>query len=94
MLLSTGKLPQCIGIADAIATSVLGGIDHSKIFKELENHMLDTPVNDNHVYGLIKTIAKCFCKVRLYHLGKEAAAKLHGKKVRKKLSKLVLFNHQ
>ena len=95
MLLSTGgTLPHCMGISDAIATSVLSGIDHCKVFRELDDHMRDTAVNDNHVYSLIKTIAKCFCKVRLYHLGKEATAKLHGKKIRKKLSKLILFNNQ
>ena len=29
-----------------------------------------------------------------YHLGKETTANLPGKKIRKKLSKLVLFQHQ
>ena len=56
--------------------------------------MVDTAVNENHVFGLIKAIAKSYCKIRFYHLGKEYNQSLIGKRVRKKLSKLVLFNHQ
>ena len=94
MKVTDGHLPQCKGINDAIAAAVLGEINISKVFKELHSHMFDTPVNDNHIISLIKKISKCYSKVRLYHLGKEATAKLHGKKVRKTLNKLVLFNHQ
>ena len=95
MKVTDGKLPHCKGIVDAIAVSVLGGINHSKVFQELHNHMFDTPVNDNHIISLIKNISKCYYKVRLYHLGKEATAKFDGEKMRKKLNKLVLyFNHQ
>ena len=94
MNVTDGNLPHCMGIADAISTSVLSKLNHSKVFTELNNHMFDTPVNENHIFSLIKLIVKCYCKVRLYHLGKEATARLHGKIVRKTLSKLVLFNHQ
>ena len=89
-----GNLPHCKGVADAIAITVFGEINHSKLFQELHSHMFDTPVNDNHIFSLIKNICRCYCKVRLYHLGKEATAKASGKKVRKTLNKLVLFNHQ
>ena len=88
------KLPQVRGIPDAIATAVSSGIDSANIFKNLDEHMLDTPVNDNHTFSLIKTISQCYSKVRLYHLGKEATEKLDRNKVRKKLNKLVLFKHQ
>ena len=62
--------------------------------RELDNHMFESAVDENHVFGLIKIIAKCYCKIRLYHLGKETTENMLGKKIRKKLSKLVLFNHQ
>ena len=55
--------------------------------------MLDTPVNDNHTFSLIKTISQCYSKVRLYLFGKEATEKLDRNKVRK-LNKLVLFKRQ
>ena len=95
MLASTnGRLPQGEGIPDAIAASVWNGIDIQATFKELDEHMLDTTVNDNHVFKLIKTVSKCYCKVRLYQLGKTTTEMATKTKVRKKLSKLVLFEHQ
>ena len=95
MLASTnGRLPQGKGIPDAIVVSVLNSIDIRATFKELDGHMLNTTVTDNHVFTLIKTISKCYCKVRLYQLGKTTTEMATKTKVRKKLSKLVLFEHQ
>ena len=95
MLASTnGRLPQGEGIPDAIAASVLKGINIQATFQELDEHMLDATVNDNHVFTLIKTISKCYCKVRLYQLGKRTTEMATKTKVRKKLNKLVLFEHQ
>ena len=63
MLASTnGRFPQGEGIPDAIAVSVLNG---DATYKELDEHMLDTTVNDNHVFKLIKTVSKWYCKVRI-----------------------------
>ena len=89
-----GKLPQCKGIPDAIATSVLSDLNLSRLFKGIEGHMFDSAVDDNHIFNLIKTVAKCFCKVRLHHLGKEKTEQITTDKVRKKLSKLILFKNQ
>ena len=82
------------GFPDAVAISVLAASNLSTIFKDLESHMLESAVGDNHVFSLIKIIAKCYCKVRLYHLGKEATINITGVNIRKKLNKLVLFKHQ
>ena len=68
---TNGRLAQGEGIPDAIAVSVLNGVNIKATFKELDEHMLDTTVNDNHVFKLIKTVSKCYCKVRLYQLGKQ-----------------------
>lgn len=95
MLATTGgKLPLGIGIPDAITVSVLGALDLSTLFTELDNHIFDSAVDENHVYGLIKII-----KVILYQctiLGRKPhmISDLSGKIIRKKLSKLILFNHQ
>ena len=72
----------------------LGSMHISSLFTELDDNMYDSPVDDNHVFGLIKEIVKSYCKLRLYHLGKETTAKLSEKNIRKKLNKLILFNHQ
>ena len=95
MLATTeGRLPQGKGIPDAIALSVLNSVNMKTTFKDIDTHMLDTTINDNHTFTLIKTISKCYSKVRLYHLGKTTTEMATKNKVRKKLSKLVLFEHQ
>ena len=71
---NAGKLPHGKGIPKAIATVVLGTLKVPSLFTELD---------DNHVYKLIKKILKCYCKVRLYHLGKETTADLSGEKIQK-----------
>ena len=95
LLASTkGKLPQSRGIVNAIATSVLEDICLEKIFSDLNDHMKDTAVMDNHVFQLIKAVCKNYCKVRMYHLGKKMTASICKDKIRKKLSKLIIQKHQ
>lgn len=89
-----GKVPQSKGIVGAISTSVLEDIPLSHIFTELDDHMKETDVTDNHVFQLIKAVCKSYCKVRIFHLGKRMTEKLAKDKVRKKLSKLILFKNQ
>ena len=89
-----GKIPQSRRISDAVALDVMTNSNTSEVFNELQDHMVDCSLQDNHVFGLIKIITKCYCKIRLDHLGKQATNNFSGTKIRKKLSKLVLFNHQ
>ena len=95
MLATTkGNLPVQKGIPDAIALSVLQDLDISKVFRELDDHMLECSVGDSHVFALISGIIKCYCNIRFHHLGKSKNQEASGPKIRKKLSKLVLFKHQ
>ena len=95
MLITTkGTLPLSKGIPGAISLSVLQDLNMSKVFTELNDHMFETSVTDNHLFSLIKNISQSYCKIRLFHMGKETTAKLCENKIRKKLSKLVLFKHQ
>ena len=82
------------GITDAIATSVLEDLPMEHIFSELNLHMMEMALTDNHVFQLVKTITKNYCKVRMYHLGRQYTDKVTGEKVRKKLTKLILFKNQ
>ena len=95
MLVSTGgQLPHQAKVPEAIAAAVLGELQSKPLFEELHGHMFDTAVGDNHVFKLIKSITKCYCEVRFHHLAKLANQQASGPKIRKKLSKLVLFSHQ
>ena len=96
MLNSTNdKLPHGEGIPDAIATVALNNLGNSDIFSELNEHALESPVGEEyHIFSLIKVIAKYYCKIRFYHLGRQETDKLSGSKIRKKLSKLILFQGQ
>ena len=80
---ANGRLPQGEWIPDAIAASVLKGINIQATSQELDEHMLYSTVNDNQVFTLIKTISKCYCKVRLYQLGKRTTEMATKTKVRK-----------
>ena len=95
MNVNNGRLPLSKGIPDATAHSVLGVLGNANVFLDLNEHMLETSFSEeNHIFALIKTITKCYCKIRMYHIGKEASVKLTGQKIRKKLSKLILFENQ
>eukprot|EP00794_Sanderia_malayensis_P001993 gene1993-2263_t len=59
------KDKDCKGIRNAIAASVLEDINISCIFRELDDHMFDTMVNDNHIFALIKKISNAYCKIKL-----------------------------
>ena len=63
-------LPQCRGIQNAVCVSVLEKFGSMKIFLELDDHMKECAIEDNHVYSPVKTIAKCYCKIRFFHLAK------------------------
>ena len=56
--------------------------------------MLECPIEDNHVYGLIKLVAKMYAVIRFHHLAKIMNDKDDEQKIRKKLSKLILFKNQ
>ena len=95
MLNSTGgKLPRSKGLPDAIVSTVLSNINKANTFPELDEHVLDTTVDDNNVFTLVKTISRCYSRGRFYHLGKSITEQQSDNKVRKRLTKLVLFNHQ
>ena len=63
VLISTCCSPHCNkGLSHAISVAVLGDVDHSKVFADLDNHMLEMAVNnENHTFSLIKVIAICYC---------------------------------
>ena len=50
MLITTSqKLPQCKDVQEGIAAAVLRTIDDKQVFTNLEDHMLDCIVTENHI---------------------------------------------
>ena len=94
LAVTDGQLPHARGIPDAFVVAVLASLSIPSLFTELDSHLFDSPVGENHVVQLIKSIIKSYCKVKFYHLGKNTTENSSGQKIRKKLNKLVLFNHQ
>ena len=94
MKISDGKLPQGLGISAALASSVPNNCTRHNLFPELHNHQFHTTVDDNHVHSLVKLVSSCYCKIKLFHMGKQMTASVTGPKMRKQMSKLILFNHQ
>ena len=73
---------------DANAISVLEDLPMRNLFPELNAHIMDLAVEDNHIFPLIKKVSKTYSKIRLYHLVKITSEKATGENVRKKLTKL------
>ena len=65
-----------------------------EMFPDLNDHILEQAVVDNHVFPLIKNVSKTYSKIRMYHLGKTMSDKITGERVRKKFTKLILFKNQ
>ena len=96
MLKSTdGEPPQAQRISDTLILSVLQDLDSEKTFPELRDHMTDTAVTENHVFLLIKSIARNYIKIRMHHLAKEFNNNtVKNGRVRKRMRKLILFKNQ
>ena len=77
----------------AICVSVFQEMNE-RVFKELDEHFFDTPILESHLSILIKTITKSYIKIRFHHLARLEQEKITGPIIRKKLSKLIHFNHQ
>ena len=89
-----GSLPNCSNLHGAIATVVLAQCIDANVFKSLESHMYDTTATNNHIARIIKTCAQIYTNIRMKHQGKRFTDNITGKKVRKQLSKLILFKNQ
>ena len=80
MLNSTGgNLPTATKIIPAILSVVLEEAVDKDVFSSINKHMFDSTPDNNHLFSLIKCIAKCFLKIRMHHLAKEKTPSLEAK---------------
>ena len=92
---SNGYLPHGKGVPGAIATAVLSCLGNSDVFSELNEHCHELPIGEEyHIFALIKTIARCYCKVRFHRLAKVETENTTKVNSRSKLHKTIIFLHQ
>ena len=88
-----GKVPRVDGITSAIETCVVAKLGRL-VFSELNTHMLDTEPENNHVFDLIRSVCRHYVTIRFHHAAKLEVDSFTKKRIRKVLTKLILFNHQ
>lgn len=84
------KLPQTRNLLPSICTVVLKEVG-LHCFLSLKEHMFATTPDYNHVFNLIKCVARCYCTIKVHHLARQKTIAITGTKVRKQLTKLVIF---
>ena len=89
-----GNLPTASKITPAIVSVVLEEAVNKDVFLCINNHMFDSTPDNNHLFSLIKCVAKCYLKIRMHHLAKEQTAKVRGENIRRTLTKRILFSGQ
>ena len=83
MLNSTGgNLPTASKIVPAILSVVLDEAVDEDAFSAINNHIFDSIPDNNHLFSLIKCIAKCFLKIRMHHQARKKLQRLEAKTVR------------
>ncbi len=87
------QLPLTSRIVPIITSTVLSEVAHC-CFQSLNSHMYDCTPDSNHLFILIKCVASCYCTVRMHHLAKQKSSSIAGVKIRKQLSKIILFKNQ
>ncbi|KAK6174267.1 hypothetical protein SNE40_017579 [Patella caerulea] len=83
LLVTHGKLPHGQDIMLGVTTTVVKMVDFSRIFQQLNTHIINSSLDDNHVHRLVKVIAKSYASIKLYHLGKQQNELDSHSKIRK-----------
>ena len=87
LIASNGNLQRGEKLMDRVAITVLGNLGFSKVFEDLNDHAQESPEDEEyHIFHVIKTIAKCYSKIRFHHhLAKQETQKMTGSKIRKNI---------
>ena len=82
-------------VAESLVSSVLEDVDVDNTFVELHEHMRDSGVVDNHVYLLIKSVARNYLKIRMHHMAREAnEMRIKNDRIRNMMHRLVVNKNQ
>jgi hypothetical protein len=88
-----GCLPQqSNNFVSTLTLSIVTELVTKQIFLELNDYMLDSTVESNHVYTLMKCITQCFIKITMHALTESYIEKIIGNKVHKQLKNMFFSN--
>ena len=85
---------MCNNINKIILTNTFKNLNVNLLFTNLDNHVLDCEVLENHKYYFIRLIIEVYTKVMLFHIGKQYTLSQHKEYVREKLTKTIHFMGQ
>lgn len=89
-----GNIMQRKNVLQYLICAVLSSVAGTELFTCLNSHVYDQTPEDNHIIMLTKAVISQYMKIRLHHIAflhNESQAK---RRVRHKLTKLILFNHE
>ncbi|KAM7291915.1 uncharacterized protein ISCGN_025213 [Ixodes scapularis] len=91
-----GSFPKKGMTADTLTARVMRELSGqlNMLYPELHEHMFQSAVDSNHFVRLVKCVIGCYIKIRMHHAAKRATMKIAGPNMRKRLTKLILFNYQ
>ena len=70
-----------------VLTGVLSHTCNTSLFENLQEHMFDTEITDNHIHKLCKSIILKYLEVRFHHEAKSFTSQIRGQNIRNKLTK-------
>jgi len=82
---------------DILVNTVLRqmGTRVSRLFPQLDDHQLEFQIEDDHVFKLVKTVASCFTRCRMFQFGRDTNESSGDGKVnlRAKLTRTIINYH-
>jgi len=73
---------------------VLISVAGTHLFTCLNDHALEQSPDENHIIMLTKAVVSQYLTIRLHHIATQHNESQARKRVRHKLTKLILFNHE
>lgn len=88
------ELQQFMQSIPALKLAIRRNLIDKALFQQLETHIQDLPVENNHLILLINQIISAYIDVRAHHIATTETARIQGPRVRNNLTKLILFKNQ
>ena len=88
------ELQQFMQSIPSLKLAIRRSLIDKSLFLQLEPHIQDLPVENNHLILLINQIISAYIDVRVHHIATTETARIQGPRLRSNLTKLILFKNQ